>query len=159
MSSEHLAPTPGRTTIVPGVTDLAVISVPGNLDDATAARLLRWCEARLHLVEAGQATISHLVIDLSHARQASPSALAILAHARTEAQRRMVGIHLVVSGAMMTAPSLQARRHLLPWNSFPTLDAARAALTQPTGQGSDHTSHPVDPDAIMLTPIIHDRLG
>jgi hypothetical protein len=44
MSVEQLAstptPTPSRAQTIP-VTDLAVISSPGNLDDATAARLLR----------------------------------------------------------------------------------------------------------------------
>ena len=162
MSGEHLAstptPTPSTAQTVP-VTGLAVISSPGNLDDATAARLLRWCEARLHLSGTGQSTVSHLVVDLSHARQASPSALAILDHARTEAQRRHVGIHVVGSGPMVAASPLQVRRHLLRWNTFPTLDAARAALTHPTDQEIGHTTQrPVDPDAIMLTPIVHDRL-
>jgi len=78
---------------------VATVSLAGELDDAAAARLLRWCEARLHLHDTGQVPIGHLLVDLGRVRHATPSAAAILDHARTEAERRRVGIHLVGGGS------------------------------------------------------------
>ena len=43
---------------------VATVSLAGELDDAAAARLLRWCEARLHLHDSGQVPVGHLLIDL-----------------------------------------------------------------------------------------------
>ena len=72
--------------------------------------------------------IGHLLIDLGHARHAGLAAVAILDHARTEAERRRVGIHLVGAGPLMAAASPQVRQRLGRWRSFPSLDVARAAL-------------------------------
>ena len=83
-----------------------VVSAARDLDDATAARLLHWCEGRLHLLDTGRSVISHLLVDLSHARRATPSAVAILDHARVEADLRHVGIHLVGAGPIMATCSL-----------------------------------------------------
>ena len=134
---------------------LATVSLTGELHDSAAARLLRGCEARLHLHDTGDAPISHLMIDLVHVRHADLSAVAILDHARTEAERRRVGIYLIGAGPLMATAAPQVRHRLGRWRGFPTLDVARAVL-HPTraaaGQG------PVDPDAIVLLPNPHDRL-
>ena len=42
---------------------VATVSLSGELDDAAAARLLRWCEARLHLHDSGQVPVGHLLND------------------------------------------------------------------------------------------------
>jgi ABC-type transporter Mla MlaB component len=152
MSLDQLGP-----TTTPSSPVLATVSMNGELDDAAAARLLRWCEARLHLHDGGHARIDHLLIDLGHVRQVRLSALAILDHARTEAERRRVGIHLVGVGPLMAGSPAQVRHRLGRWRSFPTLDVARAAL-EPNGDGGVPTPRPVDPDAIILKTTIHDRL-
>ena len=152
MSLDHL----GHAT-APSSPVLATVSMDGELDDAAAARLLRWCEARLHLHDGGQAVIDHLLIDLGHVRQVRLSALTILDHARTEAERRHVGIHLIGVGPIMAGSQAQVRHRLGRWRSFPTLDVARAAL-EPIGEGRRPTPRPVDPDAIVLKTTIHDRL-
>ena len=95
---------------------------------------------------------------MRHTRRARPTALAILAHARAEAERRNVGIHLVGTGAIMASGSLAVRQHLGRWNTFPTLEAARAALVSPIDDTDRSTRRPVDPDAIMLT-LIPVRIG
>jgi STAS domain len=154
MSLDQLGP-----AATPSAPVLAAVSIDGELQDAAAARLLRWCEARLHLHDVGQAPISHLLIDLSHVRHARLSALAILDHARTEAERRRVGIYLIGAGSIMATSTTQVRHSLGRWRSFPTLDVARAALA-PTGadNGRVPAPRPVDPDAIVLMTAVHDRL-
>jgi hypothetical protein len=132
---------------------VATVSLAGELDDAAAARLLRWCEARLHLHDSGQVPVGHLLIDLGRARHAGLAAVAILDHARTEAERRRVGIHLIGAGPLMAAASPQVRQRLGRWRTFPSLDVARAALGP-----SDGVHRPVDPDAIILGSAPHDRL-
>ncbi len=153
MSLDQLGPT------TPAHPVLATVSIDGELHDAAAARLLRWCEARLHLHDTGQAPIGHLLIDLGHARHTSLSAVLILDHARTEAERRHVGIHLIGAGPIMAASAPKVRHLLGRWKSFPTLDVARAQLVP---AGADNapgpTPRPVDPDAIVLMTAIHDRL-
>jgi ABC-type transporter Mla MlaB component len=134
---------------------LATVSIDGELTDAAAARLVRWCEARLHLHDIGQAPTSHLLIDLSHVRHARLSALAILDHARTEAERRRVGIHLIGAGTIMATSPAQVRHCLGRWRNFPTLDVARATLAP---AGGDNGRGPVDPDAIVFMRAIHDHL-
>ena len=99
---------------------LAVVAAPVELDHATAAWLLRWCEAWLHRLDVGEADLAHLLIDVSHTRRAAPSGLALLEQARTEAGRRGVGIHLVGVGVLLAASSLQVRRCLGRWSAFPT---------------------------------------
>ena len=136
--------------VVPVASVDAIVAVTGDLDDAGAARLLHWCEARLHLLDIGQADIRHLVIDVSRARRATPSAVALLDHARTESARRDVGIHLVGAGLIMALSPPETRRNLGRWSTFPTLDSVRTTLDPPT----DHNrspERPVDPDAILLT--------
>jgi hypothetical protein len=136
-----------------------VVAAARELDDAAAAQLLHWCEARLHLLDTGQTGIRHLMLDLSHARHATTSAVAILDHARDEADRRHVGIHLVGAGPIMATCALPARHRLGRWDAYPTLDAARAALDPPAAADRARR-RPVDPDALVLTPITpHDRLG
>ena len=136
-----------------------VVSTARDLDDAAAARLLRWCEAQLHLLDTGRSVIGHLVVDLSHVHRASASAVAILDHARAEADRRQVGIHLVGAGPIMATCALPVRCRLGRWSVFPTLDAAHAALDPPADEGRT-TRRAVDPDALVLTPMTpHDRLG
>jgi hypothetical protein len=133
--------------VVPVAPVVPTIAVTGDIDDSAAARLLRWCEARLHLLDVGQADIRHLVLDLSHARRATASAATILDHARTEAVRRHVTIHLVGAALIMASSSTEARRYLGRWSTFPTLDSALAALEPSAGDGR----RPVDPDAILLS--------
>jgi STAS domain-containing protein len=132
---------------------VATVTLTGELDDAAAARLLRWCEARLHLHDIGQLPVGHLLVDLGRARHAGLAAVAILDHARTEAERRRVGIHLVGAGPLMAAAPPQVRQRLGRWRTFPSLDVARAALVPPGG-----AHRPVDPDAIVLGGTPHDRL-
>jgi hypothetical protein len=161
MYQTHLAakPTANPSATEPAGCATAVISTTGDLDDAAAARLLRWCEARLHLLDIEHAPLNHLLVDVHHARHATPSAAAILDHARVEAARRHVEIHLVGAGQIMISSSLPVRQRLGRWNAFPTLDDARATLTPKAADGADHPTHrPVDPDAIALTPAIHERL-
>lgn len=148
MSLDHLDP-----AAAPARPVLATVIIDGELRDAAAARLLRWCEARLHLHDTGQVPISHILIDLSHARHAELSAVAILDHARTEAGRRHVGIHLIGAGTIMATSTTQVRHSLGRWRSFPTLDVARATLVP---AGADPC--PVDPEAIVRRTTIHDRL-
>src|ERR1700760_4280075 len=96
------APTSSKIHAVVSVAPVvSTIAVTGDVDDNAAARLLRWCEARLHLLDVGQADIRHLVLDMSHARRATVSAATILDHARTESARRHVTIHLVGAAVMM----------------------------------------------------------
>lgn len=134
----------------PIVGPVSVVSATSDLDEAAAARLLRCCEARLHLLDLGQVMLGHLVVDLTHARRTTPPAVAILDHARAEAGRRHVGIHLVGAGPLMAASSLQVRRHLGRWSTFPTLDAAHAALAPPGHHEGDAPDRAVDPDAIVF---------
>ena len=157
MSQRHL------TLDAPPVTGpaaaVSIVSATGDLDEAAAVRLLRWCEMRLHLLDIGQRTIHYILLDLSHARRATASAVAILDHVRTEADRRRVETHLVGAGPLMAASSLQVGRGLVRWSGFPTLDAAYTALEPARGVGTHSPSHPVDPDAIVLTPTTRrDRL-
>ncbi len=134
---------------------LAVVAAPVELDHATAAWLLRWCEAWLHRLDVGEGHLAHLLIDVSHTRRAAPSGLALLEQARTEAGRRGVGIHLVGVGVLLAASSLQVRRCLGRWSAFPHLEAARAALVEPRQQAD--LAAPVDPDAIVLVSPVPDR--
>ena len=129
---------------------VSIVAASGDLDEAAAVRLLRWCETRLHLLDIGHGQIDHLVLDVSHARRATASAVAILDHARTEADRRRVRIHLAGAGPMMAMSSPQIGRILMRWSSFPTLDAALAALEPPGGRGIHPTSRPVDPASQVL---------
>jgi hypothetical protein len=147
MSLDQLGP---PTT--PDSPAIAIVSLTGELHDAAAARLLRWCEARMHLHDVGEAPIAHLLVDLGHARHATASAVAILDHARTEAERRRVGIHLVGAGPLMATAAPQVRHRLGRWRGFPSLDVARAAL------GADERHGPVDPDAIVFRGPAHERL-
>ena len=145
------APTSSKIHAVVSVAPVvSTIAVTGDVDDSAAARLLRWCEARLHLLDVGQADIRHLVLDLSHARRATASAAAILDHARTESARRGVAIHLVGAAVTMAMSSAETRRYLGRWSTFPTLDSALATLTPSAGDGKP-SSRPVDPDAILFT--------
>lgn len=121
--------------VVPVIPAVSIIAVTGDVDDAAAARLLHWCDARLHLLDVGHADMLHLVIDMSHARRATATAFAILDHARTEAARRHVGIHLVGAGVIMAMSSAETRRYLGRWSTFPTLDGAHAALDPAVGDG------------------------
>lgn len=153
----------GVARMTPGSTTDSVISVvvstARNLDDVAAARLLQWCQARLHQIDTGQSVIGHLMVDLSHARRATSSAVAILDHARAEADRRHVGIHLVGAASIMATCALPARYCLGRWSAFATLDAAHEALDPPADEGRT-TRRAVDPDALVLTPVTpHDRLG
>jgi hypothetical protein len=149
---------PAVTTAASARPVLAIVSITGELDDAAAARLLRWCEARLHLLDTGHASVSHLLIDVSHARHTRRSALTILDHARAEAGRRHVGIYLVGAGPLMANSTPEVRHRLGRWKNFPALDVARAALS-PSGADSSHpTARPVDPDAIVLLATTHERL-
>jgi hypothetical protein len=132
---------------------VATVSLTGELDEAAAARVLRWCEARLHLHDTGQSPVGHLLLDLGRARHATLAAVAILDHARTEADRRRVGIHLVGAGPLTAAAPPQVRQRLGRWRTFPSLDVARGALGRSDGAG-----RPVDPDAIVLGNAPHDRL-
>ena len=130
---------------------LAVVAAPVELDHATAAWLLRWCEAWLHRLDVGEADLAHLLIDVSHTRRAAPSGLALLEQARTEAGRRGVGIHLVGAGVLVAASSLQVRRFLGRWSTFPHVEAARrvwlrsmsrcARCASPTSSRCSHASH------------------
>jgi len=161
MSQSHPTanPTPNASSTEPAASATAVISTTGDLDDAAAARLLRWCEARLHLLDIGHAPLNHLLVDVHNAHRATPSGVAILDHARVEAARRHVEIHLVGAGQIMISSSLPVRQRLGRWNTFPTLDDAHATLTPIAGDGADHPIHrPVDPDAIALLPAIQERL-
>ena len=150
MSLDQLGP---ATT--PDSPAIAVVSLTGELDEAAAARLLRWCEARMHLHDIGEARVAHLLVDLGHARHATASALVILDHARTAAARRRVGIHLVGAGPLMATAAPQVRQRLGRWRSFPSLDVARATLAP---AGTEKRPAPVDPDAIVLRGPAHDRL-
>jgi len=157
-SASHPTPTP-IAAVAPIAQSISIIAVTGDLDDRAATHLLHWYEARLHLLDVGQADIRHLVVDMSRARRATASAVAILDHARTESARRHVGIHLVGAGLIMAMSSAQTRRSLGGWSTFPTLDGARAAL-DPSAGGDRSPSRPVDPDAILLPAAPwHDRLG
>lgn len=147
MSLDQLGP---ATT--PDSPALAIVSLTGELHDAAAARLLRWCEARMHLHDLGELPVSHLLVDLGHCRHATASAVAILDHARTEAERRRVGIHLVGAAPLMASAAPEVRHGLGRWRSFPSLDVARAVL------GGDDGHGPVDPDAIVFRGTAHDRL-
>ena len=136
-----------------------VVAATRDLNDAAATQLLHWCEARLHLLDAGQSGISHLVLDLSRARRATTSAVAILDHARDEADRRHVGIHLVGAGPIMASCALPVRYRLGRWSAYPTLDAAGDALDPSTG-AHPAIRRPIDPDALVLTPLTpHDHVG
>ena len=147
MSLDQLGPSTAPDGLV-----LATVSLAGDLNDAAAARLLRWCEARLHLHDTGQVPIGHLLVDLGRVRHATPSAAAILDHARTEAERRRVGIHLVGAGPLLAAAPPQVRQRLGRWRTFPSVDVARAALVPGAAP------RPVDPDAIVLGGTTHERL-
>jgi hypothetical protein len=145
--------------VLPVARGVSIIAVTGDLDDSAATRLLHWREARLHLLEVGQADIRHLVVDMSRARRATASAVAILDHARTVSARRHVGIQLVGAGLIMAMSSAETRRYLGRWSTFPALESARAAL-DPSAGGDRSPSRPVDPNAILLTAgPPHDHLG
>jgi hypothetical protein len=128
---------------------------PIELDHAAAARVLRWCEAWLHRVDVGEAHLTHVLVDTGHNRRATPSGLALLEQARTEAGRRDAGIHLVGVGALLAASSLQTRACLGRWSSFPDVDAARAALA-PRPRMAERST-PVDPDAFVSVLPIPER--
>jgi ABC-type transporter Mla MlaB component len=154
MTLDHPRGGPRPTDALAGAqAPVRAAALAGELDDTAAARLLRWCESQLHLVDLGRGPIRHILIDMSHACRARPTALAILAHARAEAERRHVEIYLVGAGAIMDTATLPVRQHLNSWNTFPTLEAARAVLTPSSSETDGSTRRPVDPDAIMLTPI------
>ena len=160
MSATQLAcgANPAGGGVDPVVSPIVVVSAPVDLDHAAAVGLLRWCEAWLHRLDIGEALLAHVLVDVGHTRHVAPSGLAILEQARAEGGRRHVGIHLVGAGSLLAASSLQARRYLGRWSSFPSLDAARAALAVPRGREAERCA-PVDPDAIVLTsPPIPDRL-
>jgi hypothetical protein len=140
------------------VSPIVIVAAPVDVDHAAAVGLLRWCEAWLHRFDIGEALPAHVLVDVGHTRRVAPSGWTILEQARAESGRRQVGIHLVGAGSLLAASSLQARRCLGRWSSFPSLDAARAALAEPRGREAERCA-PVDPDAIVFTsPAIPDRL-
>ena len=152
MSATQLAcgANPAGGGVDPVVSPIVVVSAPVDLDHAVAVGLLRWCEAWLHRLDIGEALLGHVLVDVGHTRHVAPSGLAMLEQVRVEGGRRQVGVHLVGAGSLLAASSLQARRCLGRWSSFPSLDAARAALAVPRGREAEHRA-PVDPDAIVLT--------
>lgn len=140
------------------VSPIVIVSAPVDVDHAAAVGLLRWCEAWLHRFDIGEALPAHVLVDVGHTRRVAPSGWTVLEQARAESERRQVGIHLVGVESLLAASSLQARRCLGRWSSFPSLDAARAALAEPRGREAERCA-PVDPDAIVFTsPAIPDRL-
>ena len=155
MTARSSQPGPAADAPTSRAGHLAVVAAPVELDHATAAWLLRWCEAWLHRLDVGEAQVAHLLIDVSHTRRAAPSGLALLEQARTEAGRRGVGIHLVGVGVLLAASPLQVRCCLGRWSAFPHLEAARAALVEPRQQAD--LAAPVDPDAIVLVSPVPDR--
>ena len=160
MSATQLAcgTSPAGDGVDPVVSPIVVVSAPVDLDHAAAVGLLRWCEAWLHRLDIGEALLAHVLVDVGNTRHVAPSGMAILEQARAEGGRRQVGIHLVGAGSLLAASSLQARRCLGRWSSFPSLDAARAALAEPRGREAERCA-PVDPDAIVFTSApIPDRL-
>src|SRR4051812_17262810 len=152
--SQGLSASPGAAphAALPVGTPVWVVSAIGDLDEAAAARLLRACEARLHLLDIGQAMLDHLVVDLSHPRRTTPSPAPILDHARIAADRRHVGVPLVGVRPLMARSSLQVRACLGRWTAFPPLDAAHTALNPPGGVEGRSPRRAVDPDAIVFTP-------
>ena len=64
MSLDQLGPSTAPDGLV-----LATVSLAGDLNDAAAARLLRWCEARLHLHDTGQVPIGLLAAAPPQVRQ------------------------------------------------------------------------------------------
>jgi len=140
------------------VSPIVIVAAPVDVDHAAAVGLLRWCEAWLHRFDIGEALPAHVLVDVGHTRRVAPSGWAVLEQARAESERRQVGIHLVGVGSLLAASSPEGRRCLGRWSSFPSLDAARAALAEPRGREAERCA-PVDPDAIVFTsPAIPDRL-
>ena len=66
MSRRHLTDAPSATA--PTATAVSIISATGDLDEATALRMLHWCEVQLHLLDIGQGAIGHLVLDIQDGR-------------------------------------------------------------------------------------------
>lgn len=145
-SLSALSSTPGR----PDLPSVTAVAADGDLDEAAAMRLLRWCEARLHLVDLGRADPCHLVVDLAHARRATSAAVAILDQARLAARRRHLEIYLVGVGPLMARSSLPVRRYLGRWSAFPSLEAVYATLDGSGGVAVRATQRAVDPDSIVV---------
>lgn len=124
-----------------------VIALTGDLDENGASRLLRSCDARLHLLDVGHAALTDIVVDMATARRTSTAAIAVLEHARDGADRRAVGFHLVGVGPAMAAATPRDRHRLGRFPSFPDVATAMAALDP----HHDPARRPVDPDALPVT--------
>jgi hypothetical protein len=109
--------------------NIHVIRAGGELDTVAGARLLRLIDARLQLLDLGQVTTAHILLDFGPTRSASIGAIAGLTRATCDAARRGVGLHLVGAGPLIVTLSVAARQHLGRFTSFPTVAAALDTLS------------------------------
>jgi hypothetical protein len=109
--------------------DVHVIRAAGELDTVAGARLLRLVDARLQLLDLGQVTTAHILLDFTVTRTASTGAIAGLDQAIDAAARRRVGLHLAGAGALVATLPVAARQHLGRFPSYPSVDAALDALS------------------------------
>ena len=111
----------------PGI-GVHVIRAAGVLDQSAAAHVLRLVDAQHHTLDVHPTGIRHVVIDLADIGEFRADGLDILARARDIAHAQGCTLHLTGCAARIMLLPLRVRQVLSHFNTYPTLEAALAAL-------------------------------
>ncbi|AEA26366.1 STAS domain-containing protein [Pseudonocardia benzenivorans] len=119
---------PGFLAIESPTPTVHLVRVSGDLDAATANRLLRIVDARGHVVAAGDGATRHVLVDLSGVTGMAPGTATVLLRAREVAEAHGLTLDLVGTSKHTMTLSGRDRYQLLRFRSFPTVAAALQAL-------------------------------
>lgn len=142
-------PIPARPLVDSTVAGTTVIRVPGVLDSAGGARLLRLLDAQIEVARTGYRRLDAVVVDVSGLHSIGRGGPEALAHALYACARRRIDFAVAGHWDLMSA-SPAARRRLSGLRWFPTVDVAvtslaaeRASAVPPAGAPGTTTT--VDP--------------
>ncbi|RTL69665.1 MAG: STAS domain-containing protein [Pseudonocardiaceae bacterium] len=101
-----------------------LVRVTGDLDAATANRVLRLVDARVQLVAAGSCVTRHVLVDLSGVTSLAPGTVTVLDRAREVAEAHGLTVDLVGTSKHTVALSGRDRHMLLRFRAFPSVGVA-----------------------------------
>ena len=105
-----------------------LVRVTGDLDPATANRVLRLVDARCRLVAAGSCVTRHVLVDLSRVTALAPGTVTVLHRAREVAEAHGLTVDLVGTSKHTVALSGRDRHLLLRFRTFPSVDVALGSV-------------------------------
>jgi len=101
-----------------------LVRVTGDLDAATANRVLRLVDARGQRVAAGSCVTRHVLVDLSGVASLAPGTVTVLDRAREVAEAHGLTVDLVGTSKHTVALSGRDRHMLLRFRAFPSVGVA-----------------------------------